>query len=833
MEFNRLSARNNLAEREMQRVARYMNELRQSLREKIGLQVIWTVDKAYNLALKAEFMEKGAANRATRQLASETRPFSRNQNVSSSTTRTCGGQSLSTAAPALSKQSNNQLGESNNNRAQKAAKGASQNPYARPTTIKCYRCFKTGHKSNECLDRKEVNLADFEDDNEGLEEDPDLDEVDFTEEDGERVNCVVRRVLVSPRQEDDSQRKKIFLSLCSVKKRVCDLVIDNGSCENFVSKKLVECLDLQTTKHPHPYSVRWLKDGPVLKVVETCHVSLSLGKWYSDEVLCDVLEMDVGHILLGRPWQFDVDVTYKGRANVYLFNWNGKKIAIAPVQKNKGPENSTQVVEKALFSITYYEHEMESDFKSQRELHALVIKSILLSHAEDEGVSNEWLAEVQPVLKKISDLFSEDLPNGLPPLQDIQHQTDFMPGATLPNLPHYRLSPKENEVLQEKVDELLSNGFIRESMSPCAVPALLVPKKDGSWRMCVDSRAINCITIKYRFPVPRLDDMLDQLWGSCIFSKIDLRSDYHQIRIQQGDEWKIAFKKRDGLFEWLVMPFGLSNAPSTFMRVMNQVLRPFISKFVVVYFDDILIYNKTVEEHIEHLQEVLTILQVNKLYANLKKCNFMTSNRRFIRGFSIITSPITNRLKKGKFAWSHEADKAFLEIKDKLCTTPVLAMPNFEKPFKVECDACGTGIGAVLSQENRPIAFLSEKLSETQRRWSTYDQEFYAGSLNRVADALSRRAALLVTTTTIFLLKYYQRVLRLCLTLGVLDFLEVNRWINPVWFPPASISVALLVLIMSWVCHVARLWSFIDGGQNRACFNIARVLEYWVWAAVF
>jgi hypothetical protein len=236
---------------------------------------------------------------------------------------------------------------------------------------------------------------------------------------------------------------------------------------------------------------------------------------------------------------------------------------------------------------------------------------------------NDFPKEVQELLEEFVDIVVDELPRSLPLMRSVSHHIDLIPGASFPNKSTYKLTPQENEEVKRQVQELLDKGLFREILSPCVVSTVLSPKKDRGWRMCTDSREINKITIRYRFPLPRMDDLMDFLSGAIFFSKIDLKSGYHQIHMREGDEWKITFKTNEGLYEWLVMPFGLTNAPSTFMRLMNEVLKDFIGKIVIVYLDDILIFSKMEAKHLKHLAIVMRRLQQEKLLINIKKSSLM------------------------------------------------------------------------------------------------------------------------------------------------------------------------------------------------------------------
>ncbi|GJY26746.1 putative reverse transcriptase domain-containing protein [Tanacetum coccineum] len=347
---------------------------------------------------------------------------------------------------------------------------------------------------------------------------------------------------------------------------------------------------------------------------------------------------------------------------------------------------------------------------------------------------------------RLPEVFPEDLP-GLPPTRQVEFQIDLVPGAAPVARAPYRLAPSEMKELSEQLKELSDKGFIRPSSSPWGAPVLFVKKKDGSFWMCIDYRELNELTVKNRYPLPRIDDLFNQLQGSSVYSKIDLRSGYHQLRVREEDIPKTAFRTRYGHYEFQVMPFGLTNAPAVFMDLMNRVCKPYLDKFVIVFIDDILIYSKNKQEHEEHLKLILELLKKEELYAKFSKCEFWIPKvqflghvidsegihvdpakiesikdwtspkspteirqflglagyyRRFIEGFSKIAKPMTKLTqKKVKFEWGDKQEAAFQLLKQKLCSAPILALPEGSEDFIAYCDASKKGLGAVLMQREK------------------------------------------------------------------------------------------------------------------------------------
>jgi hypothetical protein len=391
-----------------------------------------------------------------------------------------------------------------------------------------------------------------------------------------------------------------------------------------------------------------------------------------------------------------------------------------------------------------------------------------------------WKGSDDPRLLQLLEEFEANLsglPPSLPPVREIDHRIELVEGSRPPAKRAYRLSPDELKELHSQLTDLLKRGFIRPSKSPYAAPILFVKKANGELRMCLDFRALNELTVKNRYPLPLIEDLLDQLKGATYFSKLDLASGYHQIRVAEDDVPKTAFTTRYGLFEFLVLPFGLTNAPATFMTLMHRVFHDYLDKFMLVYLDDLLIFSKSLDEHLGHLRLALQRLRDHHLFAKRSKCIFgasavpflgyVVSDRglltspdkvetirnwpaptsvtelrqflglanfynKFVRNFANIAAPLTSLLKKDvDFVWGPSAVEAFETLRNRLCSAPVLAFVDTSKPFLIDADASDRAVGAVLSQRDaqgslRPVAFTSRKLREEELWFPVEEKETLA-----------------------------------------------------------------------------------------------------------
>ena len=379
------------------------------------------------------------------------------------------------------------------------------------------------------------------------------------------------------------------------------------------------------------------------------------------------------------------------------------------------------------------------------------------------------------LLEQFKHVFAEP-PAGLPPSRAVDHRIDVQPGHTPPSRPTRRLSADELRELQRQVLDLLDKQWIKTSVSPYGAAVLFAKKHDGALRLCNDYRPLNSITIKNATAMPRQDEIFDQMQGATVFSKIDLRSGFHQIRVCPADTEKTAFRTPFGHFEWRVMPFGLTNAPATFTRMMMDILRPYLNDFVVCLMDDICIYSRDEQQHEAHLRKVLQLLSDHSLYAKRSKCAFFKKEidflghrisgaglhtapakvtavsewppcnsvrhvraflglgnyyRKFIPDFAGMTKPLTDLLQTdAPWQWEELEQSAFDSLKRALTSAPVLALPDTSKGFIVTTDASKYAIGAVLSQETpagiRPVAYESKKLAGPELNWPTQDKEAFA-----------------------------------------------------------------------------------------------------------
>jgi transposase InsO family protein len=389
-------------------------------------------------------------------------------------------------------------------------------------------------------------------------------------------------------------------------------------------------------------------------------------------------------------------------------------------------------------------------------------------HESDNGQLKH--PAVTALLEQFKHVFSA--PTGLPPARACDHSIPLVPGAQPVNIRPYRYPPHLKDEIEKQVAAMVQMGTVRPSSSPFSSPVLLVRKKDGTFRFCVDYRYLNALTLKSKFPIPVFDQLMDELSGASWFTTLDLLSGYHQVRLKPGEEYKTAFQTHYGHFEFAVMAFGLTGAPGTFQGAMNTTLKPLLRRCVLVFFDDILIYSKTFEEHLDHLAQVLSLLAKDQWYVKLSKCKFAQRTiaylghviseagvstdlskveavnnwpkptnvkqlrsflglagyyRKFVHHFAVIAKPLTTLLKKGVlFVWTQDHDLAFTALKQALTSAPVLALPDFAKQFCIETDASKCGVGAVLLQEGHPLAFISKPLGVKTQGLSTYEKEYLA-----------------------------------------------------------------------------------------------------------
>nr|GEV03176.1 putative reverse transcriptase domain-containing protein [Tanacetum cinerariifolium] len=513
------------------------------------------------------------------------------------------------------------------------------------------------------------------------------------------------------------------------------VLFDTGADRSFVSTAFSSQFDIAPTVLDHDYTIE-LADGRIVGVnivIRSCILN-----FLNHPFNIDLMPVEMGSfdVIIGMDWLSRYQAIIVCADKIVRIPWGRETLIFYGDGSNQEHEARLNIISCA-----------------RKQKYMLKGCQVFLAHVttkEAEGKSEKKRLKNVPIVRDFPKVFPEDLPERAP----------------------YQLAPPEMKELLEQLKELSDKGFIRPSSSPWGASVLFVKKKDGSFRMCIDYRELNKLTVKNRYPLPRIDDLFNQLQGSSVYSKIDLRSGYHQLRVREEDILKMAFRTRYGHYEFQVTPFGLTNAPAIFMDLMNHVCKPYLDKFVIVFIDDILIYLKNKKEHEEHLRTILKLLKKDELYAKFSKCEFWIPKvqflghvinsegihldpakiesikdwvspkspteirqflglagyyQRFIEGFSKIAKPMTKlTLKKIKFEWGDKQEASFQLLKQKSCSAPILALQEGSEDFVAYCDASIKGLGDVLMQRDKVISYASRQLKIHEKNYTTHDLELGA-----------------------------------------------------------------------------------------------------------
>ncbi|XP_052725916.1 uncharacterized protein LOC128194373 [Vigna angularis] len=454
----------------------------------------------------------------------------------------------------------------------------------------CNRCRRNGHLESECNmgGRAVMRLPNAGRNQQGR---------------GGRAQAVGRVYAITGSEAASSGT--LIIGTCLVHGKQCCVLFDSGATHSFISKACVDKLGIAESEMQFDLVVSTPAAGEIRTstVCVRCPIEVE-GHKYKVNLIC--LPLKDLEVILGMDWL---------NTNRILTDCGAKELIFPEEDEEDLGVTLGQLKEDIMEGASCFLIMTHED----REAEAISF----------ERSSNNKHSGGQSVVDEFPDVFPDEVPE-LPPVREVEFTIDLVTTAAPISVQPYRMAPAELVELKKQIEDLMDKKFIRPSVSPWGAPVLLVKKKDGSSRLCIDYRQLNKLTIKNKYPLPRIDDLLDQLHGASVFSKIDLRSGYHQIRVKEGDIQKTAFRSRYGHYEYVVMSFGVTNAPAVFMDYINRIFRPYLDKFVVVFIDDILIYSKSCEEHEEHLRLVLGVLREKELYAKLSKCEFWMKEVQFL-----------------------------------------------------------------------------------------------------------------------------------------------------------------------------------------------------------